>query len=86
MRVVNTEDLGLLVRDERRRRGLSQASLCTAAEVSRRWLSDFEAGKATAEIGLVFRVLHALDLIMEVAERGQTDFDLDDIIRVQGGG
>lgn len=62
---------------------MSQASLATAARVSRRWLSDLEAGKATAEIGLVFRTLDALRLVMDVRPDlpGPDDIDLDEVLR-----
>jgi y4mF family transcriptional regulator len=83
MRVSNPADLGLLVRDERRRLGMTQADLGAAADVSRRWLSDLEAGKPTAAVGLVFRVLHALGVIMEVSRPGASDVDLDEVIRAQ---
>jgi hypothetical protein len=36
---------------------MAQTDLADAAPVSRRWRSDLEAGKATAEIGLIFRTL-----------------------------
>lgn len=51
--------------------------------MSRRWLSDLEAGKATAEVGLVLRVLHALGLTVE-ANRLAPDpdqIDLDEHLR-----
>jgi y4mF family transcriptional regulator len=85
MRVANARDLGLYLRDRRRRLGLTQAELSASAQVSRRWLSDLEGGKPTAEIGLVFKVLQALELTLE-ASPAETDgdFDLDDILRAQG--
>lgn len=82
----NVIDLGLIVRKERRSRRMSQSQLCLEADVSRRWLSDFETGKATAEIGLVFRVLHALGLVMDVSLAPEPEFDLDDILDAYGSG
>ena len=76
----NASDLGLIVRRARRERRMSQSQLCAEADVSRRWLSDFEAGKPTAEIGLVFRVLHALGLVMDVRPTPAREFDLDEIL------
>jgi y4mF family transcriptional regulator len=84
MRISNSGDLGIFVRDERRRLDMTQTDLGAAADVSRRWLSDLETGKATAEVGLVFRVLHALGMVLEVSSASTTDFDLDDVIRAQG--
>jgi len=86
MRLNNTRDLGLYVRDRRRRLGITQADLAASAQVSRRWLSDLEAGKPTAEVGLVFKVLHALDVALDASpvEWGPGDIDLDDVLRTQG--
>jgi y4mF family transcriptional regulator len=86
MRLNNTRDLGLYVRDRRRRLGLTQADLATSAQVSRRWLSDLEAGKPTAEVGLVFKVLHALDVAVDASpvEWGPDDINLDDLLRTRG--
>lgn len=83
MIVANPADLGLFARDERRRRRMSQSQLSTVANVSRRWLTDFESGKPTAEIGLVFRVIHALGLVLEISAWNSSDFDLD-VIRAYG--
>ncbi len=86
MRLSSPRDLGLYVRDRRRRLGMTQNDLATSAQVSRRWLSDLEAGKPTAEIGLIFKLLHALEVTLEVssAKTGPADFELDGIIRAQG--
>jgi len=83
MRLASVRDLGLYVRDRRRRLGMTQADLSASAHVSRRWLSDLEAGKPTAEIGLVFKILKALDLILEASPPvlGPDDINLDDVIR-----
>src|SRR4029450_3195477 len=77
MRLTSVGDLGLYVRDRRRRLGMTQNDLAALAQVSRRWLSDLEAGKPTAEIGLVFKLLHALGLTLEAssAQPGPDDID-----------
>ena len=70
--------------------GLSQAELAARARVSRQWVSAFESGKATAEVGLVIRLLDALELRMTVAEagapaaaRGPAPVDLDALLDQQ---
>ncbi len=65
---------------------MTQNDLAILAHVSRRWLSDLEAAKPTAEIGLIFKVLHALELTLEAspAQLGPDDINLDDILRIQG--
>ena len=74
------------VRGRRSDLGVSQGDLARQAGVSRKWISEFEAGKSTAEFGLVLRVLDALALCLElreisskqdVSERGRGAVDLD---------
>jgi HTH-type transcriptional regulator/antitoxin HipB len=86
MRLNNTRDLGLYVRDRRRRLGINQSDLAEAAQVSRRWLADLEAGKPTIEVGLVFKVLHALEVALDVSpvEHSPDDIDLDELLRGSG--
>lgn len=60
MQLPTPEDLGLLVREARRKHRLSQSDLAGRAGVSRQWLSMVENGKTTVEFDLVFRVLGAL--------------------------
>ncbi|WP_007508432.1 MULTISPECIES: helix-turn-helix domain-containing protein [Pseudofrankia] len=83
IRLTDAQSLGLFVRAERRRRGMTQIQLCAEALVSRRWLSDMEAGKPTAEIGLVFRVMDALGQMLLAAPivLGPDDIDLDEVLR-----
>lgn len=76
MRISNADDLGVYLRERRRAAGLSQDALAVRAGVSRRWISALEAGKPTAEIGLVFKVTAALDLYIAVSPE-QRELDLD---------
>jgi HTH-type transcriptional regulator / antitoxin HipB len=82
-------DVAAAARGRRQALGLSQSELAARARVSRQWISAFEAGKAGAEFGLVIRLLEALDLRLEVAERGsgagdrpasQSSVDLDSLL------
>jgi HTH-type transcriptional regulator / antitoxin HipB len=59
-------DLGLIIRDRRRKLALSQGKLAKKAGVGRQWLVEVEHGKARAEIGLVLRTLAALGLTLSV--------------------
>jgi HTH-type transcriptional regulator/antitoxin HipB len=85
MRIGNARDLGGYVRDQRRAAGLNQTDLAARAAVSRRWLSDLEAGKSTVEVGLVLRVISALGQVVDVRPDPTTDFDLDDYLKRFGG-
>jgi HTH-type transcriptional regulator/antitoxin HipB len=81
LRIANAEDLGRYVKERRHKRGLTQAQLAANAKVSRRWLSDLEAGKERAEFGLVLRTLRALDVIIDLRPQEETgDFNLDDYL------
>lgn len=77
MRVNNAIDLGKHVRERRRAAGSTQQELADRAGVSRRWLSGLEAGKPSAEIGLVLRVIAALGLYADILPAPQPEIDLD---------
>ncbi|UQU64488.1 helix-turn-helix transcriptional regulator [Couchioplanes caeruleus] len=80
MRVDRPSDLGNHLREVRRRAGLSQAAVAARAGLSRRWLSDLEAGKATAEVGLVLKLVAALDLMLEINPAPKSDIGVDVIL------
>ena len=62
MHIRRTEDLAALLRSARRDRGLSQQALAERLGVSRKWVSEFELGNSSAEIGLVLRALNELQI------------------------
>ncbi len=69
MTVIRTiADLASVVRARRHALRLSQATLAARAGVSRKWLVDLEGGKASIEIGLLLRVLDALDLALQATQ------------------
>jgi HTH-type transcriptional regulator/antitoxin HipB len=67
MIVRTPSDLGLLIRERRRKLGLDQQELAKKVGVSRLWVIEIEKGKPRAEIGLVMRTLLALDLELDVS-------------------
>ena len=67
MTVRSIRDLAAAVRGRRIDLGMSQADLASRARVSRKWIYEFEAGKSTAEVGTLLRVLDALGLGLELA-------------------
>lgn len=71
--ITNARQLGAEVREARKKRGLSQEDLAAQAGVSRAWLTRFETGHPTASIEPLFRVLSALDLSLDLAERTVTE-------------
>ena len=68
MRVSSVSDLGALVRARRRLRGLTQAELAGQIGVQVLWVSQFERGKSTAQVGLVLRALRVLDIDLWAGE------------------
>ena len=60
---------------------LCKTQLAAKARVSRRWLSDLEAGKERAELGLVIRTVHALSMIVDLQPEENTgQINLDDFL------
>jgi HTH-type transcriptional regulator/antitoxin HipB len=71
MRIASGRELGALVRDYRRRQGLSQSDLADQVGVSRQWVIGLEHGRAR-DVGLVLRTLEALGLTIDiVSDAGQ---------------
>ena len=60
------EDFSAIVHAERVRQGLSQSELAKRSATSQRFVSEFERGKPSAEVGKVLAVLHALGLSVSV--------------------
>jgi HTH-type transcriptional regulator/antitoxin HipB len=64
--ITSIRDVAAAVRGRRQTLGLTQADVARRARVSRQWISEFESGKPTAELGLVIRLLDALGLYLSV--------------------
>jgi len=82
MQIRTIADLAAAVRTRRQDLRWTQATLAARAGVSRKWLVDLEAGKASIEIGLLLRVLDALDLALQTTEAAPQDAgrDLDRLL------
>jgi HTH-type transcriptional regulator / antitoxin HipB len=70
-RITTLRTLAVAVKGRRLELGLSQAQIADQARVSRQWINEFEAGKPTAELGLVLRLLDALGLDVMLATRDE---------------
>ena len=68
MTVVSMSDVASAVRGRRLDLGLSQSELARRSGISRKWISEFEAGKPRAEFILVLRVLAKLGMSMRLDE------------------
>ncbi len=75
MRVRTVNELGATVRRLRKERGLTQDDLATLAGISRRTLVALEGGSPRGEIGIVVRVIAALDHELAIDQRASTGGD-----------
>lgn len=75
MLITDTRELGHLVREQRKRRGLSQRKLAEAVGASRHWVIALERGNPGAELGLVLKTLSVLGLRMDVQSRAPAATD-----------
>ena len=64
----NPEQLGRAVRLKRQEKGLSQSALAAQVGVERKWVIRLESGNPKAELGLVLKVLDALDIRASLGE------------------
>ncbi len=69
--VQTTEELGRLARAHRKHRRLTLETISGLGNLSTRFLSEFERGKDTAEIGKVLKALRTLGLEVIIQPRGQ---------------
>ena len=69
-RVRTSAEIGDALRAARRAQGLTQAKFAALAGVGTRFVSELERGKATAEIGLVLRVLADAGIDVFIERRG----------------
>ena len=69
--VQTAEELGRLVRAHRKHRHLTLETVSGLGNLSTRFLSEFERGKETAEIGKVLKALRTLGLEVIIQPRGR---------------
>lgn len=72
----SAEELGKLVRAHRKQRKLTLETISGLGNVSTRFLSEFERGKETAELGKVLKALRTLGLEVIIQPRGVSSHTL----------
>ena len=82
MRIRTPLDLGLVIRDRRRKLGLSQTELARKAGVGRQWIVSIERGKSGAELGLVLRTFSALGLSITSETDNRPPRSADDVTAI----
>jgi HTH-type transcriptional regulator / antitoxin HipB len=70
--IQTTEELGQLARAHRKQRRLTLETISGLGNLSTRFLSEFERGKETAEIGKVLKALRTLGLEVIIQPRGRS--------------
>lgn len=68
MNITNVKDLGVLIRQTRKKQRLTQRQVAALAGVSPRLVSELERGKLTIEIERAFRVVLTVGLSVEIKE------------------
>ena len=66
----STEELGRVARAHRKNRRLTLETVSGLGNLSPRFLSEFERGKETAEIGKVLKALQTVGLELIIQPRG----------------
>jgi HTH-type transcriptional regulator/antitoxin HipB len=89
MLVRSPTDIGIFIRDSRKRKNLDQSELAAMIGVNRRWVMEVEKGKPRAEVGLILKALEALGIRIAIDENaggstpstGVDIVDIDAIVR-----
>lgn len=65
MRLKTSREIGLLVKTERRRQGLTLQAVANRVGCTRQWIATLERGGERLEIALVLRTLSALGVQLD---------------------
>jgi len=66
MFIKSVKDLGILVKETRKKQNLTQVQLAQLSNLGTRFISDLENGKPTCEIEKVLKVVANLGIKLEV--------------------
>ena len=72
MHIRSVDDIRGFLRQERRRRGLTQEQLADLTATSQKWVSDFERGRVDPPISIVLKVLILLGVAIAVSPAAVT--------------
>jgi y4mF family transcriptional regulator len=67
--ISSSQDLGKLIRQERRAQGLTQEQLAGLTGVGVRFMRELEAGKDSCQLGRALQVVAALGLSLSLSSR-----------------
>lgn len=86
LKVRTIRDIGLLIRDARRKAGLTQADLAKKVGAGARWIHELEHGRPTVEAGRMLLVMNILGITLYVsppaheAHMSTEEHDIDYIV------
>ena len=66
--VQSVADIGRQIRQDRKRRGMTQADFAMSVGVGRRFIIDLERGKETIEVGKMLNVLVQAGFIVRIGK------------------
>lgn len=64
MQILQTSDLATLIKSARKAQKLTQDDLAGLSGIGRRFISDVENGKDTAQIGKILKVISSLGIVL----------------------
>jgi HTH-type transcriptional regulator/antitoxin HipB len=70
--ILETKDLADIIRQSRKLQGLTQEDLAGMSGLGRRFISELENGKQTAQIGKVLVVLNILGIGLQAVRRWES--------------
>ena len=65
---MTVDEIGKIIRQSRKKQGITQSALAMTANTAPRFISDLENGKATCEIGKALQVIQCLGISIEMKE------------------
>jgi len=71
----SSQEIGALIRRERKAQGLTQSDLAMVANTAQRFISELERGKPTCQLGKTLDVLAALGIRIELNPSGESKGD-----------
>ncbi|MGE4466124.1 type II toxin-antitoxin system Y4mF family antitoxin [Sphaerochaeta sp.] len=70
MQILNSKDLGTIIRKKRKELGLTQTQLAQLSGVGLRFISELERGKESARIGYAIKIASNLGIDISAESRG----------------
>ena len=74
MKVTTETELGTIIRERRKKHGLTINDLCMMVPCSPRLLSELERGKRGVSVGVIFQLLALLGLNIDIRGREESEW------------